>query len=128
MFAWETRSEEDISLSSSSPSTGTYTAKNKLSRSSHHGSDMALTGHNHFLVQKEISRGTMSTVYYCTGGLALKSMGEEACPDAVAIYRNDLQVLHALGKHPYIVKLIDTTDEAMITHISTAESEAVHNC
>ena len=37
-------------------------------------------------------------------------------------------MLRALGRHPYIVKLIDTTDEAMITHISTAESEAVYNC
>ena len=28
-----------------------------------------------FNVIKEISRGTMSTVYYCEGGIALKSMG-----------------------------------------------------
>jgi len=39
----------------------------------------------------------MSTVYYCEGGIALKSMGEEVNPDAVAIYKNDLNVLNALG-------------------------------
>lgn len=39
-----------------------------------------------FQVLKEISRGTMSTVYYCEGGIALKSMGAEANPDAIAIY------------------------------------------
>ena len=52
---------------------------------------------SHFQVLKEISRGTMSTVYYCDGKIALKTMGEEECfsepSDAVIIYRNDLQVL-----------------------------------
>lgn len=90
MFLEYSRSDEEISLSSSTPSSGTFTAKKAMSSGSRQGSEMAFTGNNHFLVQKEISRGTMSTVYYCTGGLALKSMGEEACPDAEVIYRNDL--------------------------------------
>ena len=94
----------------------------------HIAADMSLAGHNHFRVQKEISRGTMSTVYYCGGGIALKSMGEEALPDAVAIYKNDLQVLSDLGRHPYIVGLLDMTSEAMISHVTTGVSEVVYNC
>mmetsp|Transcript_9713 Transcript_9713/g.13277 ORF Transcript_9713/g.13277 Transcript_9713/m.13277 type:complete len:252 (-) Transcript_9713:952-1707(-) len=70
----------------------------------------------------------MSTVYYCEGGIALKSMGEETNTDAVAIYKNDLQVLSDLGRHPYIVGLLDMTSEAMISHVSTGVSEAVYNC
>ena len=70
----------------------------------------------------------MSTVYYCGGGIALKSMGEEACADAVAIYKNDLQVLSDIGRHPYIVGLLDMTGEAMISHVSTGVSEVVYNC
>lgn len=81
-----------------------------------------------YKVLKEISRGTMSTVYYCEGGIALKSMGEEVNPDAVAIYKNDLNVLSALGQHPYIVRLYDTTETATITHVTTGLSETVSNC
>ena len=81
-----------------------------------------------YKVLKEISRGTMSTVYYCEGGIALKSMGEEVNPDAVAIYKNDLNVLNALGHHPYIVRLYDTTETATITHVTTGLSETVSNC
>ena len=81
-----------------------------------------------YKVLKEISRGTMSTVYYCEGGIALKSMGEEVNPDAVAIYKNDLNVLNALGQHPYIVRLYDTTETATITHVTTGLSETVSNC
>ena len=70
----------------------------------------------------------MSTVYYCEGGVALKSMGEEANPDAVAIYQNDLKVLSDLGKHPYLVELRATTDTATITHATTGRTEQVYNC
>ena len=56
---------------------------------------------NEFQVIKEISRGTMSTVYYCEGKIALKTMGEEECfnepSDAVTIYKNDLKVLQSVG-------------------------------
>jgi len=78
-----------------------------------------------FKVLKEISRGTMSTVYYCEGGIALKSMSVDANPDAVAIYQNDLKVLSGLSEHPNIVRLYDTTEEATITHASTGKSERV---
>ena len=83
-----------------------------------------------FKVLKEISRGTMSTVYYCEGNIALKSMSEEGDvgADAVAIYQNDFKVLGSLGDHPYIVRLINTTDEAMITHVTTGKVERVRNC
>ena len=70
----------------------------------------------------------MSTVYYCEGGVALKSMGEEANPDAVAIYQNDLKVLSDLGEHPYIVRLHDTMEEAKITHTTTGANEIAQNC
>ena len=70
----------------------------------------------------------MSTVFYCEGGIALKSMGEETNQDAIAIYKNDLNVLNALGKHPYIVRLYDTTETATITQITTGLSETVYNC
>lgn len=87
---------------------------------------------SHFQVLKEISRGTMSTVYYCDGKIALKTMGEEECfsepSDAVIIYRNDLQVLQSIGQHPNIVRLHETTDEAWITHTTTGAVEKVHNC
>lgn len=81
-----------------------------------------------FKVLKEISRGTMSTVYYCEGGIALKSMSEDANPDAVVIYQNDLRVLTDLGEHPNIVRLYDTFDDATITHATTGKSERVQNC
>ena len=84
-----------------------------------------------FKVLKEISRGTMSTVYYCEGNIALKSMGDQteaAGADAVAIYKNDFKVLGNLGNHPYIVRLINTTEEAMITHVTTGKIERVRNC
>lgn len=81
-----------------------------------------------FKVLKEISRGTMSIVYYCEGGIALKIMSEDANPDAVAIYQNDLQVLTDLGEHPNIVRLYETQDEATITHATTGSSERVQNC
>ena len=67
---------------------------------------------NQFQVLKEISRGTMSTVYYCEGGIALKSMGDEANLNEDKIYLNDLNVLREIGEHPYIVRLIDTTEDA----------------
>ena len=74
----------------------------------------------------------MSTVYYCDGKIALKTMGEEECfnepSDAVIIYRNDLQVLQSLGQHPNIVRLHETTDEALVTHTTTGAVEKVHNC
>ena len=73
----------------------------------------------------------MSTVHYCEGGIALKTMGEEAgdpSDEAVIIYQNDLKVLQSLGQHPYIVRLYDTTDEAWITHTTTGAVEKVHNC
>jgi len=70
----------------------------------------------------------MSTVYYCEGGIALKSMGEEANLDAVAIYQNDLKVLRDLGEHPYIVRLYDTTEEAKLTHTTTGMTEIAKNC
>ena len=54
----------------------------------------------------------MSTVYYCEGGIALKSMGDEANLNEDKIYLNDLNVLREIGEHPYIVRLIDTTEEA----------------
>ena len=56
----------------------------------------------------------MSTVYYCKGGFALKTMDEDANPDAIAIYQNDLKVLTDLGEHPYIVRLYDRASEATI--------------
>ena len=74
----------------------------------------------------------MSTVYYCDGKIALKTMGEEECfsepSDGVIIYRNDLKVLQSLGQHPNIVRLHETTDEAWITHSTTGAVEKVHNC
>lgn len=89
---------------------------------------------SHFQVLKEISRGTMSTVFYCEGAIALKTMGEEGSglsgqvSDAEIIYRNDLKVLQSLGQHPNIVRLYETSDSAMITHTSTGAVEKVHNC
>ena len=74
----------------------------------------SLSQNESFKVLKEISRGTMSTVYYCKGGYALKTMDEDANPDAIAIYQNDLQVLTDLGEHPYIVRLYDRASEAII--------------
>ena len=88
----------------------------------------------HYTVLKEISRGTMSAIYYCEGGLALKSMGEEEGPewlsaqDSVTIYQNDYRVLNSLGSHPNIVSLKYSTAEATITHEATGQSERVHNC
>ena len=67
----------------------------------------------------------MSAIYYCDGGLALKSMGEEEGPewlsaqDSVTIYKNDYRVLNSLGSHPNIVSLKYTTAEATITHEAT---------
>ena len=53
-----------------------------------------------FTVLKEISRGTMSTVYFCAGDVALKCMGQAASSaepgnssDLTKIYQNDLTVL-----------------------------------
>ena len=67
----------------------------------------------------------MSTVYYCEGGIALKSMSEDANPDAVAIYQNDLRVLTHLGDHPNIVRLYDTCEEAVIVQETTGKTEKV---
>jgi len=77
-------------------------------------SDATCNGNEKYKVLKEISRGTMSTVYYCEGGFALKTMDEDANPDAIAIYQNDLQVLTDIGEHPYIVRLHDRASEAII--------------
>lgn len=70
----------------------------------------------------------MSTVFYCEGGIALKTMEEDANPDAVTIYQNDLKVLQSVGQHPYIVRLQQTTDEAWVTHTTTGTVEKVNNC
>lgn len=81
----------------------------------------------------------MSTVYYCEGGIALKSMGDVESEstdqsqnsDGVAIYKNDLTVLSALGHHPYIVQLYDTADLAQISTVSQSGQKRVElarNC
>ena len=54
----------------------------------------------------------MSTVFYCEGGLSLKSMSDCSNPNTVAIYQNDLNVLEEVGEHPNIVRLIETSPEA----------------
>ena len=59
-----------------------------------------------FKVIKEISRGTFSTVCYCEGGIALKTMSEQASPQARTIYLNDLTVLRRVAGHPNIVRLL----------------------
>ena len=92
------------------------------------GTESLSFAENSFRVLTEISRGTMSTVYYCEGGVALKSMGEASNSEAVKIYQNDLKVLSELGKNPYIVRLHDTMDDAEITHATTGLSERVRNC
>ena len=87
-----------------------------------------------FSVVKEISRGTMSTVHYCEGGIALKSMGDADTSSsndqnaAIAIYKNDLTVLTSLGQHPNIVRLFATMQEATLTHVGSRKVETAHNC
>ena len=37
-------------------------------------------------------------------------------------------MLRDIGEHPYIVRLYDTTEDAIITHTTTGQSEQVLNC
>ena len=102
----------DIKDSASSRSTGSSESGSTFSAAMHSSPD--------FTVLKEISRGTMSTVYFCEGDVALKCMGEAASMDSsnsselTRIYQNDLTVLQTLPEHPYIVRLYDTTKVATV--------------
>ena len=93
------------------------------------GSSRSLEAQSYdFKVRKEISRGTMSTVFFCEGDIALKCMGDTLDEYRSAVYENDLTVLGKVADHPYIVQLRDKMEESKVIYSGTKETEIVRNC
>lgn len=73
---------------------------------------------------KEISRGTFSTVFYCEGNIAVKTISHDAPRHPTLIYENDLDVLLQCGEHPNIVRLISYSDSSLVSNKTDVASRS----